>query len=372
MLPKKDRVKVAIFVPNLCGGGAEKITVTLANGLALKGCAVDLVLSKAEGVFFDQVNPLVRIVDLSASRLLFSLPSLVRYLKESQPDTILSVMAASNILAICARKFSGVKCKVVCTEHSNRSISALYATKFRDKLLPFLIKLFYRHADKIIAVSRGVEEDLYRLTNVEDGKIVVVYNPIVPHDTIEKSRAPIPEHLNNIINGDPLVISVGRLSQPKNHILLISAFSKVLDARRAKLIIVGEGEDRKKLEALIDQLKLNNHVLLTGFMDNPYPYMYHASVFVMSSLREGLPTVLVEAMACGTPVVSTDCPSGPAEILEDGKWGRLVPVGDSDALAKAILDTLGDECHPDVAARAQDFTEDKAIDAYHKLLLGLK
>ena len=165
-----------------------------------------------------------------------------------------------------------------------------------------------------------------------------------------------------------MILGVGRLTQAKDFPTLIRAFALVRKKRAARLMILGEGEERPKLEALVRELGLEREVTLPGFVDNPYKYMKRAAVFVLSSKWEGFGNVLVEAMALGTPVVSTDCPSGPAEILENGRWGRLVPVGDVYALAEAIIETLDEEHHPDVANRAKDFAVELAVEKYINVL----
>jgi len=205
--------------------------------------------------------------------------------------------------------------------------------------MPFLMRLFYPWADKVVAVSKGVADDLVRITRLPKDKIQVIYNPVVTSEFFIKAEEPL-DHPWFKPGEPPVILGVGRLTEAKDFPTLIRAFTLVRKERPARLMILGEGEDRPKLDALVKELGLEKDVALPGFVENPYKYMKRAAVFVLSSKWEGLPTVLIEAMALGTPVVSTACPSGPSEILEGGKWGRLVPVGDVEALAKAIVEAL--------------------------------
>jgi glycosyltransferase involved in cell wall biosynthesis len=169
----------------------------------------------------------------------------------------------------------------------------------------------------------------------------------------------------------PVILGVGRLATQKDFSTLLHAFARVRSQRPARLLILGEGDKRFELEALAQNLGLARDVRLPGYADNPFAYMRRCSVFVLSSAYEGLPTVLIEAMACGAPVVSTDCPSGPAEILEGGRYGCLVPIGDPDAMASAILTILQDA--PDTTRtrqRAEMFSIEASVDQYLNLLLG--
>lgn len=361
--------KIALFLPSLRGGGAERMMTNLARGLSEQGLKVDLVLAKAEGPYLSQVPPEVRVVDLHSDRVLRSLPELVRYIRRERPEAILSALDHANVVTIWARKLSRVRCRVVVSVRSTLSRAIAHDADLRGRLIPNLIGIFYPWADEVVTVSSGVADDLAKTTGLQRERIQVIYNPVVTPDLIEKAK----ESLENpwFAPGEPpVILSVGRLTKAKDHPTLIRAFARVRREHSARLMILGEGEDRPKLEALIRELDLEEDVSLPGFVDNPYAYMARASVFVLSSAWEGLPSVLIEAMAVGTPVVSTDCPSGPAEILEGGQWGRLVPVGDVEEMAAAIIATLNDPNHPDVSKRAQHFGVEKSVQAYLDVLLG--
>jgi glycosyltransferase involved in cell wall biosynthesis len=336
---REKKKHIALFLPSLHGGGAEKVMVNLALGFVEQGLKVDLVLAKAEGPYLSRVPEEVRVVDLEARRVLYSLPGLVRYLRRERPQAMLSALNHANIVAIWAKLLARVQTRLVVSERTTLSRSIENASSVRVKLLPFLIKTFYPYADAVVAVSRGVAEDLVTTTKLPMEKIKVIYNPVITPELFAKAEEPL-DHPWFRPGEPPVVLGVGRLTQAKDFPTLIRAFALVRKERPARLMILGEGEERPKLEALVRELGLEEDVALPGFVENPYKYMKRAAVFVLSSRWEGLPAVLIEAMALGTPVVATNCPSGPAEILEGGKWGRLVAVGDVNALAKAVEEML--------------------------------
>lgn len=360
--------KIALYVPSLRGGGAERVMVNLSKGFSERGYYVDLVLAEATGPYLSQVSPRVRVVDLKSNRVLKSLFPLVNYLKEENPDVLISALNHANLIAIFAKQLSRSRVRLIITEHNMLSLSQEHAQNKRSKLLPISMKHFYPTADQVVAVSKGVAEDLSNQIGLPLDKIKVIYNPVIDERLIHKSW----EKVENPWFQDPqtpVILSVGRLTEQKDHSTLIKAFAKVREKIPAKLVILGEGEKRLELEQLVDTLELKEDVWMPGFVENPYAFMRRASVFVLSSKWEGLPTVLIEAMACGCRIVSTDCPSGPAEILEGGKWGRLVPVGDVDGLARAILLSLDEDKNKGVE-RAKSFTL-KQILAQYEEVMGL-
>ena len=364
-----ENQRIAIYLPSLRGGGAERVMVTLANGIAACGYRVDLVLTKAEGPYLKDVALSVRVVDLGASRVLFSLPPLVRYLRKERPDALLSALNHANVIALLARKIAFSPTRIIVSEHNSLSVSQAADIIGRGRLVPWFMKVLYPGAAGVVAVSSGVADDLTRSIGLDRERIDVIYNPAVTNDLFKLSRQPVDTSgLKNI--EQPIVLAVGRLTKQKDFQTLIQSFAKVRKQRSVTLVILGEGELRSQLEELVRQLDLTDDVAFPGFVENPYGWMRASSLFVLSSAWEGFGNVLVEAMACGTPVISTDCPSGPAEILENGKWGRLVPVGDVDALAQAIVATLDASTHPDVAVRALDFVVDRAVAEYLRVALG--
>jgi len=360
--------RLALFIPSLNGGGAERVMVSLANGLATKGLDVDLVLARESGVYLSNVAHNVRIVDLGVRRTLQAMWPLARYLRRERPATLVSAMNYVNVTACWARRLAGVPTRLVLTEHANLSQLLADAPAALAWILPRLMRFSYAYANAIVAVSDGVAHDLAQSLRCDPQRIHTRHNPIETRALAAKGNEPL-EHPWFAPDESPVVIAAGRLSPEKDFPTLIRAFAVLREQRPARLIILGEGAQRQALQTLIDELECRNDILLAGFQSNPYKWMSRAAVFVLSSRWEGFGNVLVEAMACGTPVVSTACPSGPDEILQHGRWGRLAPVGDIQALAQAMEQTLRDEHPPDVRARAQDFSVERAIDAYLPLLL---
>lgn len=361
--------KIALFLPSLHGGGVERVMVNLARGFAERGLKVDLVLAKGEGPYLGEVPPNVHVVDLNASRVLASLPGLVRYLRRERPEAMLSAMHHSNIIAVWAKLLACVPTRLAVSIHTTTSVSLQSPQNRRSLLIPWLTRWFYLKTEAIVAVSKGVAEDFSRVSGIPFERIKVIYNPVVTPELIENAKEPV-EHPWFATEQPPVILGVGRLTKAKDFPTLIRAFALVRQERPARLMILGEGEERFRLEALVKELGLEDDVALPGFVDNPYAYMARAAVFVLSSAWEGLPTVLIEAMACSCPVVSTDCPSGPAEILENGKYGPLVPVGDADKLAEAIRIVFDKPLESDVLCRrANLFSLEKIFEEYLALLL---
>ena len=362
--------RIAIFMPSLFGAGGQRSMINLAHGIAECGYAVDLVLAQAEGPFLAEVRRPVRVVDLKASRALTSLPALVRYLRHEQPEAMLSVFGYVNVIALWAWRLAGVRTRLFVNEQNTVSLEAGNASSWRARLTPRLIKRFYPWANGIVVVSHGVRDDLAQLTNISGERITVIYNPsVVRAEVCEKAQASL-DHPWLKPDQPPVLLAVGRLQVQKDYPTLIQAFAQVRLTRPVRLLILGDGKERPMLEALIKELGLEQDVSLPGFVMNPYAYMARASLFVLSSRWEGLPTVLIEALCCGIPVVSTDCPSGPQEILRDGQYGELVPVGDADALAQAIETTLEGKRPTPPSESWRPYELKNVVDQYVNLLLG--
>lgn len=358
---------IAIYLPSLRGGGAERTMVTLANEFAHRGLTVDLVLAKAEGPYLAELDTNVRVVDLGAGRVSRSLPRLVRYLRRERPRAMLAAMTHANVVAALARSLARVPVRLAVSERNTFSRSVAGISPLRAWLLTAFVGFAYARVDAVLAVSEGVADDLARATRLPRERIAVVYNPVVTARLLDQADEPL-NHPWFGPGSPPVVLSVGRLNPQKDYETLLTAFATVRTALPCRLVILGEGDLRSQLEMRARELGLGNDVDLPGFATNPFNWMRSASVFVLSSAWEGLPGVLIQAMACGTPVVSTDCPSGPSEILEGGRWGRLVPVADPQALAKAILETLRAPSHPAVEERARSFDVTTAIDGYLRAL----
>lgn len=347
--------RIAIFLPSLDGGGAERVMVNLARGFVERGLKVDLVMARAEGPYVAEVHKDVRMINLGAKRVIYSLPGLVHYLRQERPTVMLSTLSHANLIALWARWIAGVPIRLVIREAVNVGASAANVPKLREKLMPFLMRLFYPWADGIIVNSHGVAEDLIKHIGISAEKVRVIYNPVVTPELFTRAEETL-DHPWFAPNEPPVILGVGRLNKQKDFTTLIKALALVRREHPTRLIILGEGEERPNLDALVAELGLEADVALPGFVENPFKYMKRAALFVLSSRWEGLPNALIQAWALGTHVISTDCPSGPSEILESGKWGKLVPVADVEALAAAITAALNEADVPDMPANVQRFS----------------
>jgi glycosyltransferase involved in cell wall biosynthesis len=358
---------IAFFAPALHPSGAERVTVNLIQGIVERGRSVDIVLSSAEGSLLSQLPPEVRVVDLRVRRMIRSLLPLTRYLRRERPRALVSQMNHSNVVALWASRLAGQGTPVVATVHNTLSQTSRHARGLGERLGPYLLRSFYPWAAKVVAVSQGAADDLIRLGGLPPALIEVVYNPVITPALLDGLRQ-TPGHPWLLDGGPPVVLGVGRLTRQKDFATLLRAFSQLQQRRSARLIVLGEGSERAALEALASELNLGDAVDLPGWRPDVLACMAHSAVFVLSSAWEGLPTVLIEALAAGTRVVSTDCRSGPREILRDGRLGTLVPVGDPTALACAIDEAL--DCP--VASPPTDalalFGRDAVVDHYLEII----
>jgi len=340
----------------------------LARGLSEKGLNVDLVLVKGGGIYLKDVPSQVHVVNFGLKRVITSLPDLISYLREKKPDVMLSAIEHLNVLALCAAKLARVNTRMIATVHNTLS-QAEGVSPIRGFVMPILVRKIYPWADEIIVVSKAAREDFLQLTNINSTKVHVIYNPVVTPELFLKAKENI-THPWFAPGEPPVILGAGRLSRQKDFATLIRAFSRLRQQCSARLVIIGEGEERESLQSLVRQLSLQNHVDLTGFVDNPYALMARASAFVLSSAWEGLPTVLIEALALNVPIVSTDCPSGPREILNNGKYGKLVSVGDDMALAEGIMECLSTQHKPITSDAWRPFELKRIIEQYIHVLLG--
>jgi len=331
--------KVAFFLPSLEGGGAEKVVVNLIKEFVKREIKVELVLASAKGPYLNELPKEVRIIDLKSSRVIFSIPKLISYLREEKPDIFISSLSHANLVSIISKKIARSKTKLFLREDNTLSLVFYNSKSFKIKFIPFLMKILYPYADLVIAVSDGVKDDLVGFAKLSPDKIKVIYNPVITPELFQKAMEPV-SHPWFAPNSPPVILGVGRLTKQKDFPTLLKVFALVRKEIDSRLVILGEGEERKNLEKLAKELGIEEFLWMPGFVDNPYKYMSKASVFVLSSIYEGLPTVLIEALALGCQVVSTDCKSGPREILDDGKSGKLVPVGDVIAMKEAIVSSI--------------------------------
>jgi glycosyltransferase involved in cell wall biosynthesis len=354
-------------LPSLRDGGAERVTVNLVAGMVEKGLPVDVVLAAAEGPYLGLLPPSTRVIDLKSSRVLRSLGPLVRYLRREQPRAVVSSLHHANLVALWAARLAGGSVPVVAAVHSTLSVSSRLPGKRNRIFFPILLRTFYPWASAIVAVSRGAANDLARTAGVPRDRIEVIYNPVITPALLAHAQCP-PNHPWYRPGQPPVVLAVGRLTPTKDFPTLIRAFAEVRRLRPARLLILGEGEEREALTALAAELDVAADVALPGFQECAVAFMAHARLFVLSSVGEALPTVLIEALAAGTPVISTDCPSGPREILQDGRLGVLVPVGDAAALARAIVDALERPAGAVPPSALTAFTRDAAVNHYLRLI----
>jgi glycosyltransferase involved in cell wall biosynthesis len=359
--------KIAFLIADLTGGGAERVALSLVEGFVRRGHQVDLLLMRKTGVFLDHLPGEVRVIELRAARIRNVVRPLVRYLRRERPDALQVSIWPLPIIALVAARLAGVRTRVVLSEHC--ALGMQYGSSRATRVsLNLSTRLFYRLADRIICVSKGVATDLQRVSGLSANRTTVVYNPIEQPTSLFKPDA---DAVKAWPSAKYRILSVGTLKAQKNHRLLIEAFAKLGAEVDASLLILGEGPERRQLEDLIARLGLQDRVRLHGFTSDTWSYYAAASLFVLSSDYEGFGNVLVEALAWGLPIVSTDCEAGPSEILRDGEFGTLVDCGSAEALAQAMrpaLDQPVDAAR--LKGRARDFSPDKAVGGYLEALLG--
>jgi glycosyltransferase involved in cell wall biosynthesis len=399
--------RLAFYLDNFEGGGVQRTVLTLAGALAARDHPVDVLVCRPRGALEDQVPPGVEVVALgkpafwSARALALKsdpgqlgailcglvlsprpsptlgwLGPLAEALEARRPYALCSATTQMNIEAALARRLAAVDTRIIVSERNALRGGHLHHG-WPARFLPALIRRTYGQADGVVAVSDGVADDLAAWSGLPGARIVTIYNPVVTDELRRLQREPV-DHPWFKPGAPPVVMSAGRLGRAKDFPTLIRAFARVRQAHPARLVIFGKGKSETKtaksiavLQALAAEVGIGGDVALPGFVANPFAYMARAATFALSSINEGLPGVLIQAMACGCPVVSTDCPSGPAEILAGGRYGRLVPPGDDQALAEAILATL--ETPPPAALlreRAGWFSVERAAAQYERLMLG--
>lgn len=344
--------RIAICLPDMGGGGAERVALEIIRELLGAGHKVDLVLVQARGELMPLVPPEVRVIDLGASRMLGALRPLVRYFRRERPDAVQVSMWPLTSIAILAQRFSRSRARLITSDH----IAFSHAGRWDKLVIRLTAGPLYRLADRRVVVSNGTGRDLADLTGMKRDRFELIYNPISPPRQFQSTA-----HVDGLWGGaKERIIAVGSFKRAKNHALLLRAFAR-LGRPGAKLMILGEGALRPDLERLAARLGIADDVILPGFAIDPWPYYASASLFVLSSDWEGFANVVLEALAAGLPVVSTDCPSGPSEILDRGRFGVLVPMGDESALAEAMARALD---HPgDIEAgkaRAATFSQGSA------------
>lgn len=367
-----NKIEIVFYLNAISDGGQCKVILDVAYGISNFGYSVTFLYSKITSDIFitEKIKKSsIKFIDLNVKLRLNAVYPLTNFLKTHQPDIIISGGSDNNCVVVLSKILAKSEAKVIISEHASLTSILKNTKKPYVKALPILMQALYPHADAVIAVSKGVSTDISRIIRLPIDRIKVIYNPVIHKELLDMSKEAL-SHPWFLDKKDPIIIAAGRLSYEKGYINLINAFHIISENTTCRLLILGEGPQRYELQNKIDSLNLSDKVQLYGRVNNPYAYMSSADLFVLSSLWEGFGNVLVEALACNTPVVSTDCPHGPREILEDGKWGKLVPIEDSEALAKAMLDTLNSP-RQDVFKRAEEFTHDKSIARYVEVIENL-
>lgn len=359
--------QVAFYFRRLLrGGGAERVAVNLIQEMVRQGISVDLILNQVEGSFLDLVPDAVRVVDLQASRTVAGLPKLISYLRNSRPRNLITGLHYNSEVALLANIFSGELTRVLVIEHNMLSINS-QGCRSTDRWATSLAHWLYPRADRVIAVSHGVAADLSEVTQLPINNIEVIYNPIITPELTRQAAAPV-DHPWFQPGQPPIIVGIGRLVDQKDFSTLLRAFSVLRQQRECHLVLLGEGRLYDTLSNLAVALQIQDQVDFLGFTENPYRYLAKASLFVLSSAWEGFANVVAEAIALQVPVVSTDCPSGPREILANGKYGTLVPVADSAAMAKAMLSVLDSPSKIVPAEWLSQFSSEAITNRYIQLL----
>jgi glycosyltransferase involved in cell wall biosynthesis len=361
--------KVALFTPNLVGGGAELFAVKLAQGLLGHGLAVDVVAGQATGTHAQRMPAGVRLVDLHTPHMRDCVIPLARYLSKEKPHSVVSSQTHANIAAIWAGRLAGGTAPIFVVNHIHLTSLLTHGRGLRNWLTRFLVRVSYPRAAGVLSVSQTAAVDLARVSGLPAERIHTMPIPVIEPDFQALAAQPV-DHPWLVERQVPVVVAVGGLRVQKDFATLLRAFALVKERRDARLIIVGEGTERVALSRLVTQLGLENHVSLPGWVPCVYPYISRAAAFALSSRWEGFPAVLIEALACGVPIVSTDCPSGPREVLAEGKHGRLVPLGDPLALAEGLTAALGGEVARPSRESWEPFAVGAAAAAYVRVLFA--
>lgn len=362
--PAERERRLALLLPDLGGGGAERVALALLQGFLDRGYLVDLVLARRQGALLPLVPGAVEVVDLGAAKLRQLVLPLVRYLREQRPYALHAMMWPLPLLAILARALAGVDTRIVGSEHTTLSTMP---HGLRRRVVRVLTRRAYMRADGLVGVSAGVADDLSAFVGVPRDRITVIHNPLLlpgslPNRTVAAARWPA---------GTKRILAVGALKAEKNYPLLLRALARVRGRIPASLLILGDGPLKNALKKQVADLGLTNAVVFAGFEIDPWPYYLAADLFVLSSDFEGFGNVLVEAMHAGLPVVSTDCPNGPREILDGGRFGALLPCDDEVALADAIYGASHSIHDQDGArARARTLSGREAMTKHICLMLG--
>lgn len=353
----ESRPPIAVFASFSGSGGVERMVVNLLRGFVDEGRQVDLLLVREQSPHLARLPEAVSVISLGTAHTFLAFPALARYLRRRRPAALLAVKDRAGRTAVLARRLARTDTRIVLRLGTNLSTAMEDRPRIDRWLRYWPIRRLYPKIDRIVAVSEGVADDTAAIARIPRESISVIRNPVITPELARLAAEPC-AHPWFHPGGPPVILGAGRLQRQKDFPTLIRAFERVRRDHPCRLVIIGEGNGRKDLEALIAQLGLTADIDLPGFQTNPFPFVAGADLFVLSSAWEGSPNVLTEAMALGTAVVSTDCPSGPHELLDGGRLGPLVPVGDARELAHAMSETL------DHRPRAQTLVD--AVAAYNQ------
>lgn len=363
-----DIKKIAVFISFSGEGGVERMVSTLISQFCAQGFDTDVLLIKARGEHIQKLSSDAHKVKLGSDHTWLTLWPLIKYLKTEKPDALLAVKHRALIVALLAKKLAGVNTRIVGRLGTHVSTALEGKSSFRKAMWFKTMRMFYPWADQLIPVAQGVADDIFNITGIDTNKLNVIRNPVVTQSILQQADEPL-DHPWFQNNEPPTLLGVGRFTRQKDFPTLIRAFALVRQQQACRLIILGKGADLQACRELVTELGVNKDVDFPGFDANPFRYMKRANLFVLSSAWEGSPNVLCEALAVGTAVVSTRCPSGPNEILQEGKYGPLVPVGDVDGLAKAIENTLASPLPSAILKEAvSEYTAEKSAIHYLKAL----
>ena len=341
-MKKKTAKTLTFFLPNYGDGGLERMFVNLATEISTRGFTVYFIVGDRNKPYLCDLPEPVGLIELTTSAFASRVKEMSRHLDNEKPNVVLTARELGLPIALKAKEHSTSPVKVFYRAVTNITASLSrrhWLKRMRGRFQQRQLKEWYQQADGIIAVSQGIAEDVHRISNIPLSQIHVAHNPVVSSAMLARAEQAFTH--NWFAEGQPpVILGVGRFTRQKNFELLIKAFSKVRLQRKARLIILGDGARKEKFINMAHDLGIADDVQLPGFDPNPYTYLRHAALFVLSSNWEGSPNVLTEALAIGCPVVSTDCPSGPRETLQGGKYGSLVPMDDEDAMTQAIIETL--------------------------------
>jgi glycosyltransferase involved in cell wall biosynthesis len=367
-LPGTGVPDLAVLISLSGEGGVERMVLNLVCELARLGLSIDLLVIREESAHLADLPPGVNLVRLGTRHSALSVAPLARYLAAHRPPVLLAAKDRAGRAALAARRRAGVATRIFIRLGTTLSQALEGRSRLRKWLRYRPLRRAYPQADGIIAVSQGVADDVRTITGLVGARIHVIRNPVISPE-LDAHAAEPPAHPWLADDGEPVVMGMGRLTRQKDFPTLVRAFARLRERRPGRLVILGEGADRAALSELVRELGIHEHVLMPGFQANPYAWLSRARLFVLSSLWEGSPNALTEALALGIPVVSTDCRSGPREVLDGGRFGPLVPPGDVAALAEAMERTLAEPLPADVLRSAvQDYRAEVSARRYLEVM----